>query len=45
MVDKTLFLLVVLVDPDLMVGVGWVDEFEERVCTWVEEIFFRNIVE
>ena len=45
MVDETLFLIVVQVEPDLTVRVGGVIGFAERWQTWVEKMFGRDIVE
>ena len=45
MVDKTLFLFVARVKPDLTVRVGGFKGFEERGWKWVDKMFFRDIVE
>ena len=45
MVDETLFLLVVKVDPDLTVGVGGVKGFAERGWIWGEKMLSIDIVQ
>ena len=45
MVDETLFLLVVQVDPDLTVGVGGFKGFADIGSIWGYKMFSRDIVE
>ena len=45
MVDDTLFLLVVRVEPDFTVRFGGVKGFEDIGWTWGEKMFGRDIFE